>query len=97
MRGRPLPATVAPDPAGSRLRLTIADHGPGVSEADRDRLFARFVRGSSTTPDEGSGLGLFVSRELCRAMGGDLVLEPSVEGRGATFSVFLPAELAQEA
>ena len=92
----PVTAEVVPDDRSARLRLTIADGGPGVPEADRARLFGRFVRGSDTPPDEGSGLGLFVSRELCRAMGGDLVLEPTVEGRGAAFSVYLPAELASE-
>ena len=95
-RGAPVLAEVVPDPRGARLRLTIADGGPGIPEADRARLFGRFVRGAETPPDEGSGLGLFVSRELCRAMGGDLVLEPTVEGRGAAFSVYLPAELASE-
>ena len=42
--------------------------------------------------DDGSGLGLYVSRELCRAMGGDLVLEPPAADRGAAFSVHLPGE-----
>ena len=79
-----------------RLRLTISDAGPGVPEADRGRLFGRFVRGTTTGADEGSGLGLYVSRELCRAMGGDLVLEPSGPGRGASFSVYLPGEPPDE-
>ena len=52
------------------------DRGPGVSDADRDRLFRRFERGAERPSGEGSGLGLYVSRELCRAMDGDLVLEP---------------------
>ena len=80
-----------------RLRLTIADSGPGVPEGDRAQLFARFARGSSQNAEDGSGLGLYVSRELCRAMGGDLVLEPAVRGRGAAFSVYLPAESPLEA
>jgi two-component system sensor histidine kinase VicK len=96
-RRTPVTAAIVPDPAGNRLRLTIADHGIGVADEDRERLFGRFVRGNETTPDEGSGLGLFVSRELCRAMDGDLVLEPADASRGAAFSVYLPAELAQEA
>ena len=85
---------VAPDPAGARqqVRLTIADGGPGVTEADRSRLFRRFERGADRTADDGSGLGLYVSRELCRAMDGDLVLEPAIPGRGAAFSVYLPGE-----
>jgi signal transduction histidine kinase len=87
---------IAPAPPG-RLRLTIADHGPGVSEADRARLFRRFERGAGRTADDGSGLGLYVSRELCRAMEGDLVLEPAIPGRGAAFSVYLPGEPPEEA
>ena len=80
----------------SRLRLTIADQGPGVAEADRGRLFGRFERGSAQNAEDGSGLGLYVSRELCRAMGGDLVLEPGAPQRGASFSVWLPAEVPLE-
>jgi signal transduction histidine kinase len=87
---------IAVDRDASRLRLTIADGGPGVAEDDRGRLFGRFVRGAERSPDEGSGLGLYVSRELCRAMGGDLLLEPPVAGTGAAFSVHLPAESAEE-
>jgi len=87
---------IAVDAPASRLRVTIADGGVGVTEDDRARLFGRFVRGTERSPDEGSGLGLYVSRELCRAMGGDLQLESPLAGRGATFSVHLPAESAEE-
>ncbi len=91
-RGAPVTVEIARDVEAGRLRLTVADEGPGVAETDRGRLFSRFGRGSGTAED-GSGLGLYVSRELCRAMGGDLVLEPSPPGaRGAAFSVYLPAE-----
>jgi signal transduction histidine kinase len=80
-----------------RLRLTLEDHGPGVHEVDRGRLFDRFARGSNQNAEDGSGLGLYVSRELCRAMGGDLVLELAVPGHGAAFSIWLPAESGDEA
>jgi signal transduction histidine kinase len=92
----PVAVEIAVDEAASRLRVTIADGGLGVAEDDRARLFGRFVRGAERGPDEGSGLGLYVSRELCRAMGGDLQLEPPFVGRGAAFSVHLPAESAEE-
>ena len=59
---------------------------------DRDRLFGRYERGAAGAGAEGTGLGLYVSRELCRAMGGDLVLEPADPGPGAAFTVLLPGE-----
>jgi signal transduction histidine kinase len=82
--------------SGGRVRLTIRDGGPGVSDADRGRLFGRFERGTQPGSGEGSGLGLYVSRELCRAMGGDLALDSPVPGRGAGFSVYLPGEPPDE-
>ena len=88
--------TLRPDEAAGRLLLTVADHGPGVAETDRARLFHRFVRGEAQAADEGSGLGLYVSRELCRAMDGDLVLEPAAAGEGAAFTIVLPGERAAE-
>jgi signal transduction histidine kinase len=94
-RGSPVATEIVIDDSNALLRLTITDGGAGVPEADRQRLFGRFARGAQA-PDEGSGLGLYVSRELCRAMAGDLVLEPAVTGRGASFSVYLPAELPEE-
>jgi two-component system, OmpR family, sensor histidine kinase VicK len=92
----PITVEIAPDPEERRLRLTITDLGPGVAEPDRGRLFRRFERGVERTADDGSGLGLYVSRELCRAMDGDLVLEPPIAGRGASFSIHLPGEPPEE-
>jgi signal transduction histidine kinase len=88
----PIEVVIDADTDRSRLRLTVIDHGPGVAEADRARLFGRFVRGGGERADEGSGLGLYVSRELCRAMDGDLVLEPAQPGRGAALTIILPGE-----
>ena len=90
------PVTVRIGLADNRLRVTIADQGPGVVEADRGRLFGRFERGSAQNAEDGSGLGLYVARELARAMGGDLVLEPAAADRGAAFTVWLPAEAPLE-
>jgi signal transduction histidine kinase/HAMP domain-containing protein len=92
----PVRIDVAAEEQSRRVRMTISDGGPGVQEADRGRLFSRFVRGASIGPEDGSGLGLYVSRELCRAMDGDLVLEPRVPNEGAAFSIFLPGEPAGE-
>jgi hypothetical protein len=92
----PVDVEITTDETAGRLRLTVTDHGPGVAEADRGRLFQRFIRGEHESADEGSGLGLYVSRELCRTMDGDLVLESPHPGRGAAFSVVLPGEAAEE-
>ncbi len=89
-------AEVIADRDARRVRLTISDAGPGVAQEDRPRLFARFARGATAAADGGSGLGLYVSRELCRAMGGELELEPATEGRGAAFTIALPGEPAEE-
>jgi signal transduction histidine kinase len=96
--GTPITVTIRPEVGERRLRLTIADSGPGVTPGDRPRLFARFARGEAHAADEGSGLGLYVARELCRTMGGDLVLESgqSGAGTGAGFTVVLPAEPGEE-
>jgi signal transduction histidine kinase len=61
---------------GGTLRLRVADAGPGIAAADRGRLFERYARGA-VPGAEGTGLGLYVARELARANGGDLVLDPA--------------------
>jgi signal transduction histidine kinase len=68
--------------------LTVADDGPGVPDALRERIFERFVRGDG---DRGSssGLGLSIVRAVAESHGGDVQLE-SDNGRGARFVVRLP-------
>ncbi len=61
---------------GGTLRVRVADAGPGIAATDRERLFERYARGTSPGA-EGTGLGLYVARELARANGGDLMIEPA--------------------
>ncbi len=70
----------------SEARLTVADDGPGIDPRSREQIFDRFYTADSVS---GSGLGLAIARELARAMGGDVVLEPR-RGRGAALSLILP-------
>ena len=90
--GAAIRATVAPRPHADQLTVTIADGGPGVRPEDRDRIFDRYERGAAGAGVEGTGLGLYVSRSLCQAMGGDLLLEPAAADTGAAFTVLLPGE-----
>ena len=90
---------VAVDAAAGQVAVTVADAGPGVAEADRERLFERYARGSRSEDREGTGLGLYVGRALARANGGDLELEAAAlgsPGSGATFTLLLPAEAPTE-
>lgn len=91
-RGKAIAVRVGPDVAANRLRLTIADRGPGVPDELRGALFERYARGSSPDQPEGTGIGLHVARELTRAMGGSLDLDPAGPEPGASFTIALPAE-----
>ncbi len=71
--------------------VDVEDEGPGVTEADRARLFAKFARLSArpTGGESSTGLGLSIVKTLTEAMGGEVSLE-SPPGRGARFRVRLP-------
>lgn len=67
---------------GSRVAIRLKDHGPGIAEQERAKLFRPFHKSAheAAVTAPGVGLGLALSRRLARAMGGDLVLDPSAEG-----------------
>lgn len=75
--------------------LTVMDTGVGFSEAVRAVIFDKFSQGDATTTRRfgGSGLGLPISREMARLMGGDITVA-SQSGVGSTFRVTLPLEQA---
>lgn len=74
-----------------RARAIVADQGQGLSEAEQGRVFEKFER-LGRSGDGGSGLGLYISRRLARAMGGDLTVE-SAPGQGARFILEVPADI----
>jgi len=79
----PVPGTLAGEQV--TLRFSVRDSGPGVREADRDRIFEPFEQaGDSHSRAQGTGLGLAISRQLVRLMGGDIHLD-SREGAGSCF------------
>ena len=83
------PVTIAAAAAGRVVEMCIRDHGPGVHESLLPRLFTKFARGPGR-PDGGTGLGLFIVRELVRAQQGEVWYQPA-PGGGAAFTVQLPA------
>jgi len=93
--GTPVSAKVSVDAAAGQVRLTIADHGPGIAPADRERLFTRYARGGSSDDRDGTGLGLYVGRALARANGGELRLADAAPP-SAAFTLSVPGEPATE-
>lgn len=85
--------TLREEPAGW-AELVVADDGPGVPPADRDRVFERFSRvdDARTARDGGAGLGLAIAREIAERHGGALTLDPD-SSCGARFLLRLPAVL----
>jgi len=72
-------------PAKGRLRFTVDDTGPGVSAAQRERIFEAFAQADPTHASMGgTGLGLAIARRLAQAMDGEVGVEPRAEG-GARF------------
>ena len=73
---------------GEMVSATVADEGPGIAEADQQRIFERYERVGDAPG--GIGLGLAISRRLARSMGGDIELQ-SAPGEGARFTLVLPS------
>ena len=71
---------------GSIPRLTVRDHGPGMSLADRQRAFDRFFRGANAAGVQGSGLGLAIAQAISERHGATLALEDA-NGGGTLASV----------
>jgi two-component system sensor histidine kinase KdpD len=86
---RPVDVLIAPSEVG--VEIAVSDQGPGVAADDAERIFEPFARSDRTAEAAGSGLGLAIARGLARANGGELRVADPVDGRGATFSLSLPA------
>jgi signal transduction histidine kinase len=74
---------------GDSLELWVRDTGPGVPDADKDRIFHRFARAAVQPEDDGFGLGLSIVNAIARAHGGSVAVRDA-DGGGARFSIILP-------
>ncbi len=82
-------------PSDASVRLEVRDHGPGIPDAERDRIFLKYARGSAqpTAGEPSTGLGLAIARTLLEAMHGRIWCEAAQPG--ARFVVVLPSALGQ--
>lgn len=85
--GRPIEISLGK--SGNFAQITVADEGPGLSPEQQHLVFEKFER-LGRSGDGGSGLGLYISRRIARAMGGDISIE-SAPGKGARFTLSIPA------
>ena len=81
-------------PDDNLLAFAVSDTGPGIPESKQASIFKAFqqLEGSSSNPMGSSGLGLAITRELCKLMGGDVTVSSKL-GHGSTFTITLPQVL----
>lgn len=83
-------------PEGKNVLLVVGDSGPGITEGEEARIFDMFYRSGNedTRKRKGTGLGLYIVRELTTALGGRVSVANEKEG-GATFAVLLPRTVSE--
>jgi PAS domain S-box-containing protein len=84
------PVEVTIGGADGRIQIAVTDHGCGIPAHELDRVFQRFHRVRETMTQTGTGLGLYIARQLADEMDGAISVE-SMPGRGSTFVLDLPA------
>jgi signal transduction histidine kinase len=87
LNGMPAEIVVRADNEGERIMLSVADHGPGIPDADRGRVVERFVRLEQSRSEPGSGLGLSLASAVARLHGGELKLEDNHPGLRTTIAL----------
>jgi two-component system sensor histidine kinase TctE len=86
--------TVRIEHAAERVSIFVSDNGPGIPEAERERIFERFYRGDGAS-DTGSGLGLSIARHCATVIAAELTLVAAAQG--ACFRVILSREPSEAA
>ena len=87
--GKPITVASSPTPNGG-VAIEVVDHGEGISPEDQERIFHEFVQLGKTQLQNGTGLGLPISRRLAELLQGSLTVQSTI-GKGSTFRLELPA------
>jgi signal transduction histidine kinase len=84
------PVTITLDEKDSKVHIAVRDTGPGIAAEHQAHLFERFYRvPGSRDIARGTGLGLFICRQITQAHSGEITVESTV-GQGTTFHIYLP-------
>ncbi len=86
-------------PQKNAVEVTVVDTGIGITPDDQNKLFNKFKQITSAQAGKpaGTGLGLYISREIVRKMGGDMWIKSSTPGKGSTFAFTLPLDASPNA
>lgn len=87
--GNGKPVWISLETSETEVSFCVRDEGIGIPEEARSTIFDRFARATSTSKAEGLGLGLYISKEIVLAHGGEIWVESEL-GHGSTFHVKLP-------
>jgi PAS domain S-box-containing protein len=89
--GKPVHVRCTPGPNGG-VRVEVTDHGDGIPPEDHEAIFDEFVQLGKNRTQEGTGLGLPISRRLAQLLNGSLEVHSEL-GNGSTFTLTLPATM----
>jgi signal transduction histidine kinase len=81
--------------AKGRVQFAVSDSGIGIEEKNLTKVFEEFFMGTQVSGQKGTGLGLTISKQLAKLLGGDIYVKSTV-GVGTTFTVDLPLHLAPQ-
>jgi two-component system sensor histidine kinase KdpD len=91
------PVSLAAESKEGRVIVSVADHGPGIPEAEQSRIFEKFYRAEASRHQiPGAGLGLVIAREIIHAHGGEIWVD-SKPGEGSIFEFSLPSSTKEQA
>lgn len=80
-------------PETTHVRIEVGDEGDCIPQAEKEQIFNRLVRGSTSGKRQGSGLGLAIVKSVVDLHGGEITVEDGPEGSGCVFSIRLPLDL----